>query len=589
MVMNQPVKHSLASLSKKPGIYQFYNEAGKLLYIGKAKNLRNRVRSYFHHASELTPAKHLMVEQIRRIETILTKSETDALILESTLIKKHQPPFNIDLKDDKNFLYIKVTVHEEYPRVFTVRKILHDRARYFGPFTSSESVRQTLRELRRLFPHRNFQETPTRRHLEYLTRRYAQLFGPQKRKQYLANINNILLFLQGHYDPIVTSLEKDMARASIEQHYERAARYRDALTAIKRLQQRQRILSVRKEDFDAIGLAREDGTSSVAILFIREGKLVGKQDFLMEKTVGESDEDLLRIFIERYYLQAPEHARQAYMAVEPSDVATLSKATQVRVHVAERGRKRELVTLAHQNAREFLVRTQLRRRGVHLKVQQALDEVTRALSLTHPPRRIECYDISNIQGKHPVGSMVVFTDGLPDKQAYRKFAIKTIHGSNDPAMMAEMVSRRFSDVKHAEWAKPDLIILDGGKGQLSIVRRQLGKRLAGFPICALAKREEELFIPDQEHPVRLPEGSDGYHLIQRIRDEAHRFAIGFYRSKHSHASTVSLLDEITGIGPKTKKELLKRFGSVQGIRESSRTEVAKLIGTAKTKKLFDTL
>ncbi len=583
------IQKHVASISKKPGIYQFYDSTGKLLYIGKAKNLRNRVRSYFHDSSELTSAKHAMVENIGRIETIITKSETDALVLEATLIKKHQPPYNIELKDDKNFLYIKVTTNEEFPRVFTSRKVLPDKARYFGPYTSADSVRQTLRELRRLFPHRNFEEAPTRRHLEYLTRRYAQLFGPQERTRYLENIGNILLFLQGRYDPIINSLEKDMASASAKQLYERAARYRDSLRAIHKMKLRQKVLSIRKEDFDAIGLAREDDTSAVAVLFVREGKLTGKQDFLMKKSSGESDGNLLRIFMERYYLNAPEHVRRAYLPLRLNHAEALVKTTGMKIAVAHRGMKRELADLAHRNAREFLLRTQFHRRGIHLKVHHALKELADTLSLPSIPKRIECYDISNIQGKHPVGSMIVFTDGLPDKHAYRKFSIKTVRGSNDPAMMAEMLSRRFTESRHVDWPKPGLIILDGGKGQLSVATQTLGHRLAGIPICALAKREEELYIPANQGPLRLAGGSDGYHLLQRIRDEAHRFAIRFYRSRHSRATTSSILDEIPGVGPAMKKKLLRTFGSLQGIRESSVQKLTEAVGRQRAKKIREAL
>ncbi|MFA6908340.1 MAG: excinuclease ABC subunit UvrC [Patescibacteria group bacterium] len=571
------VQEQLKRIGVQPGIYQFFDQTGRLLYIGKAKNLKNRVRSYFHKRAELSPAKQIMIEKIRRIETILTHSETEALLLESTLIKQHQPPFNIDLKDDKNFLYIKVTVQEEYPRVFATRILARDKAKYFGPFTSAEAVRDTLRVLKKIFPHRNFQKMPTKTHVQYLTRRYPQLFGPAQKTEYLEHIRHILLFLQGRYREVTAQVTERMRKAAAAKQFEKAAQYRDSLRLLDRMQERQRVISTSLKTFDVIGIAQEEQKVALSLCFIREGKLLGKNDFLMTNTTEEPVKELVRIFIERYYPSSPEHVKTVVVPALPDTTTEISHVLGITLVRAQRGEKKALVDLAELNARDHLIRISTRQPLQTGKIKQALVELAKETGLSQPPRRIECFDISNIQGAHPVGSMVVFHDGLPAKQEYRKFKIKTVKGANDPAMMAEVLKRRFGPSHQETWKRPELIILDGGKGQLSIVHEAISSNLNGITLLALAKREEILHRLEHPQEIILPPGP-AYYLIQRIRDEAHRFAIGYYRKRHRKSSITSILDEIPGFGTVRKRALLRAFGSIDALRQAPPKELERLVG-----------
>ncbi|MFC1686972.1 excinuclease ABC subunit UvrC [Patescibacteria group bacterium] len=570
---------------EKPGIYLFKDKTGKILYIGKARILHNRVRSYFQKNTSLSVTKQMMVRQIRNVETIVTNTENEALLLEANLIKRHQPPYNIALKDGKKFLYIKITVKEMFPRVFTTRTISKDHARYFGPYTSAGYVRYILRILKRLFPHRNFEKAPSKEQLTRLTKRYPELFGPTDAKQYTENIQNILHFLEGKFTLISRLLKKRMVAASEAEQYETAASFRDHLEAVKRITERQQVVSTKKESYDLLGLARNNDLAVISLLFIREGKLVGKEDFTLMRTRDESDEMIVRVFLEQYYPTSPEHIKHLYLPHTMKKLSDLSKLISLNLHIAKRGAKRHLITMATTNAREYLSRTVSQEEKREEQGKTALKELQKVIQAPQLPKRIECYDISNIQGTHAVGSMVVFTDGIPSKNDYRKFKIKSIQGANDPAMMAEVLDRRFGQKNDSKWKHPDLIILDGGKGQLSVVQRKLGKRIQKVPIIALAKREEELYLPGIKQPCALPTGSAGYHLIQRIRDEAHRFAIGYYRKRHEKSLTASTLDEIPGIGTKTRMKLLSTFGSIERISQAPLKKLAQIVGTKKARQL----
>lgn len=569
----------------QPGVYLFKEKTGNILYIGKARILQNRVRSYFQKNAPLSVSKQMMVRQIHDVETIVTNTENEALLLEANLIKRHQPPYNISLKDGKKFLYIKITVKESFPRIFTTRTISKDHARYFGPYTSGGYVRYILRILKRLFPYRNFENPPSKEQLERLTERYPELFGPTDAKKYADNIQNILHFLEGKFNSISRLLETRMQDASRAEQYESAATYRDHLEAIKRITERQQVISTKKESYDLLGLARNNDLGVISLLFIREGKLVGKQDFTLIRTHDESDEEIIRVFLEQYYPTSPEHVRHLYLPHTLTKVSDLSKLISLKLHVAQRGAKRRLITMATTNAKEYLSRTASQQEKLEEQSKTALQELQKVIQTSMPPKRIECYDISNIQGTHSVGSMVVFIDGMPNKNDYRKFKIKSIQGANDPAMMAEVLDRRFGRTHNSKWKQPDVIILDGGKGQLSVVQRKLGKKIKNVPIIALAKREEELYLPDTKQPRTLPTGSAGYHLIQRIRDEAHRFAIGYYRKRHEKSLTASTLDEIPGIGTKTRMKLLSTFGSIERIAQAPLKKLAKIVGIKKAQQL----
>lgn len=563
----------IKNIPQKPGVYLFKDKKNVVLYIGKALNLKSRIKSYFQKSSELSPAKMAMVDKIAKIEYIITTSEIEALLLESNLIKKHQPPYNVDLKDDKYFLYIKITINEDYPRVFTVRKILKDKARYFGPFISARSVRQTLRLLHKLFPHRNFQKIPSPRHLEYLQSRYPELLGPANQSEYKKTIEKIIQFLQGNYEKNLKDLKKQMDLRSHALEYESAAKLRDKIQAIKNISQKQKIISTKFENEDIISMAKEQEIASVNLLTVRLGKLLDSKNFILKNTKDQSDTEIIQTFIERYYTQTmdipktiviPEkienqNSIEKWLKVKLHDLTAMaSRKTRfrgakphtesptafdhslpslqrelsgvwVKIIVPQKGKKRQLIKMGEENASEYLKQQLASWQKKDVKAKNALDEFKKYLKLPEIPRRIEAFDISNIQGQNAVGSMVVFTDGQPDKKWYRKFKIKTVKSPNDPAMMAEVISRRLKHIKK-DWPRPDLIILDGGKGQLGVALKRTKTKI---PMIALAKQKEDIYLPKRKNQVNFPNGSEALYLIQRIRDEAHRFAITFYRKVHT--------------------------------------------------------
>ncbi|MFA5052375.1 MAG: excinuclease ABC subunit UvrC [Patescibacteria group bacterium] len=569
------------TLPRKPGCYIFKKADGDILYVGKAINLKNRVSSYWHKSSQLTPHKQLMIPQIKKVEYIITSSESEALMLESTLIKQHQPPFNIDLKDDKSFLYIKITLTEDYPRVFTVRRVQKDGARYFGPYVSSMSVRQTLHMLRQLFPHRNFEKPVTNYRTKYLIRRYPELMGPQDKTEYRQSISRIINCLKGDFESVTEELKKKMADLSKRQLFEKAGQIRDILNSISYLTEKQKVISPKLEDMDIISLARNKQLGAINLFTVRHGKLLRKQVFTIKNIVDQTDAEAVQAFMEQFYPQATDLPKEIVIPGKIAGQQLFEKTFTCKLTVPERGFRRQYVKMGEENAAQFLAQQKASWEKDDAKAKQALGDFKKLLKLPSPPSRIETYDISNIQGTDAVGSMVVFTNGLPDKKWYRKFKIKTVKGSNDPAMMAEMVSRRFqhlpatSPAKSASWPKPDLIILDGGKGQLSVVRHKVK---INIPIVALAKREEEIFIPGKPVPVRFPRNSEALFLIQRMRDEAHRFAVSFFRKTHGRGAKKSLLDDIPGLGASNRKKLIKAFGSALGVRDAGERELAAVVG-----------
>ncbi|MDD5039693.1 MAG: excinuclease ABC subunit UvrC [Patescibacteria group bacterium] len=587
-------KHNKATINltlvpRKPGVYIFKNEKGEILYIGKAKLLKSRVSSYFHKSAQLAPGKQLMIPKIVKMEFIITSSEAEALLLESTLIKKHQPPYNVDLKDDKNFQYIKITTGEEFPRVFTVRRIERDKAKYFGPYVSGLSVRRTLRFLRKLFPHRSFTRAPQSHQLRYLVKRYQKLIGPADPREYRKTIDRIISFLNGNYQGIVNELQRGMEERSREQKFEQAAALRDKIQAIERIMERQKVVSAKPEDQDILNIAREGSRAAVSVFTVRAGKLIGQQNFLLTNTEGQGDAELMQTFIERYYSQ---HANVPDTLIVPAklpNMPLIQKTFGLTVLVPQRGIKKRYLAMGFENARHYVLLQKASWERTEHAIQNALNQFQKTLRLPSAPHRIEAFDISNIQGTNPVGSMVVFTDGKPDKKWYRKFKITSVRGANDPAMMAEVISRRFKHItaegqtprakkKHptADWPKPDLVILDGGMGQLNAALKVL--RFA-LPLIALAKQEESIYVPGRKLPIRFPAQSDALFLIQRIRDEAHRFAITFYRKTHGSGLQRSVLDEIPGVGPATRKKLIRTFGSVRGVRSASPDELKAAVGT----------
>lgn len=575
--MPAPKHINLSKIPEKPGVYQFKDVAGQLLYIGKAKLLKNRVSSYFHSSANHSPSKKIMVNRIAKVEFIITSSETEALLLESNQIKRYQPPFNISLKDDKYFLYIKITTNEEFPRVFTVRRVNSDKAKYFGPYVSTLSVRQTLHTLRKLFPHRNFIKPPSKHQLQYYVRRYPELMGPSDAAEYGNTIDRIVSFLSGKYRVIVDELRQKMHEASHHKQYERAAIFRDKINSIERIMEKQKVVSTKNENMDIISIARELSRAAINLFSVRQGKLIAKQDFLLTNTADQSDAAILQTFIERFYTQHTNVPQSIIVPMKLPRPSLIGKTFGSTVLVPSRGVKKQYLNLGLENAQHYLEIQKASWERDDKKIKQALLEFKELLKLKHLPRRIETYDISNIQGTDAVGSMIVFTDGQPDKKWYRKFKIKTVPGANDPAMMAEVLQRRF-DTSHTKkgWPQPDLIILDGGKGQLSTVLKDVAIK---YPIVALAKKHEDIYLPGKSLPVNFAENSSALFLIQRMRDEAHRFAITFYRKRHGSSLHASVLDDIPGIGPLTKKKLLRTFGTLKEIRNASQKQLEASIGT----------
>ncbi|MCI0813521.1 MAG: excinuclease ABC subunit UvrC [Chloroflexi bacterium] len=603
----------LKALPAKPGVYIFKNANGRIIYVGKAALLRNRVRSYFGSTHAFEAKTRRLVAQIADIEFILTGSEQEALLLEATLVKRHQPFYNVRLKDDKHYPYLKIDVTEDWPRVQITRRIGSDGSRYFGPFASAGSVRRTLDLVKKLFPWRSCTKEITgddpRPCLEYFIHR---CIGPCaslcSKEEYDTVIRQTIMFLEGRTDEITRDLRRQMQKASADLEYERAARLRDQVQAIDRTTERQ-VMEVRdRTDMDVFGLAREEQEAYVQVFFVRKGLLIGRDIFQLDGTVDETDAEILRSFVEQFYESAPYVPARVLLPVKIDDADLIAqwltqrrgerpngrRAGAVRVMVPTRGEKRMLVQRAVDNARESLQQARAKWMADRGKTDEALQQLQDELELPSLPKRIECYDISNIQGTSAVGSMVVFEDGTPKKSEYRRFRIKGVDGQNDFAMMQEVLRRRFwrarrqsqeeganegGEYDESFGAMPDFVIVDGGKGQVSAAHdamRNLG--IGHIPLAGLAKRFEELFVVGVSEPVVLDRKSQALYLVQRIRDEAHRFAITYHRNVRKKSGLRSALDDVPGVGPKRKRALLRKFGSLKGVRDASADEIAQTPG-----------
>ena len=589
------------TLPQKPGVYLYHDEQDTVIYVGKAIKLRSRVSSYFRKSANLPLAKQLMVEQIARIEHIIVRSETEALLLESTLIKKFRPKYNVLLKDDKFFQYIKIHLKDHFPQVETVRKVTIDGSRYFGPYTSGLAVRQTMRLLKRLFPYKSCNNDVDVPCFDYqLGRCLGHDTGPGSEQRYQAVIKKLITFLEGNTGTILTDLKKEMKIAAARRDFEQAAILRDRWQALQHVIEQQTVITPRRDSFDVLSLARREDIAAVNLFQVRQGKLVQRDQFMLQHVREQSEADILIAFIEQYYSQSTVHPR---LVVTPVAIPVGNgNALQLDIRLAQRGLKRKLVGMGRENAEDYLRREQERWLSEDSKAKLALEELAQALHLDGPPHRIEMYDISHFQSTNVVASMVVFENGLPKKSDYRKFAIRDTNIPDDQHRLAEVVRRRFTNhgstendgedspplrggVGGGQWPMPNLLLLDGGKGQLSVVIKSVPGLTQHIPVAALAKEHEELFVPGRSSPIRLPEGSQELFLIQRIRDEAHRFAIGFYRKKHRTATTRSVLDEVPGLGPIAKKRLLDRFGDVQGIRQAAEQDLEHVLGAKLTREL----
>ncbi len=693
----------LKATPTQPGVYLMRDVKGDVIYVGKAASLRNRLRSYFQTPSGKEIKVQRMMGRIADFEYVVTETESEALILENLLIKRHRPFYNVRLKDDKTYPYIKIDLNEEFPQLYFTRRVLTDGARYFGPFASAGSVRKTMDLLKKLFPYRSCTKvitgTDERPCLEYYIHRcVAPCIGAVDRDEYREVIRQVIMFLEGDTDPILHDLQRKMRLASDSTEFERAAALRDQVRAIESVTENQKIASSKDENEDVLALAADRGEVWVGLFNIRRGKLVGRDHFIMEGGEGEEPPALLEGFVQQFYDDATA-VPPALLVQHPMPNAALVEAWltakrggRVSVRVPQRGEKRRLVAMVAENAQQGLVQRRIKWLSQSDQVLQAMGEIQEALSLPELPTRIECYDISNIQGTNPVGSMVVFEDGRPKSSYYRRFQIKTVEGVDDYSMMQEMLRRRFKRLgeqrQHAlhspghtepalsavegvaegsrleevpvrgepveprttsaeddgqepsmgtarvkrrrrryartgamapdqlaawgpggvangpehiqgsggvangpqqdkasvtpqeSWGLvPSLVLIDGGKGHLSAVQQvflELG--VTDIPLASIAKQQEEIFLPHQPEPVLLPRASQGLYLVQRVRDEAHRFAITYHRQRRSKASTRSALDSVPGVGPKRRRALLREFGSVPRIREASLDELAAVPG-----------
>lgn len=572
-----PLRHTVNHLPHQPGVYLFADRSGAILYVGKARDLRKRVSSYLQKTNALTAPKREMIRLAVALSSIVTPSEAEALLLEATLIKRHQPPYNIILKDDRDYLYVHIDLREAYPPVNFVRRPRpHRGVRLFGPYTSAFAIRQTLRLLKRIFPYRTCAQPPDDPCFDSRLGRCAgHDLAPGSKQRYQELIRGVITFLEGRTDEVISLARTLMERAAVQQHFELAAKLRDQLRALEQVSFRQIVIGRPKDHRDAIGFAREGNAVGVAVVRVRQGRIIDSRTFRLSARKDEALGAIVTAFLDQYYASTEDRPKEIILRIPPLEQPAVIRHDRLKLCIATRGLGHRLVEMANENARVFLERKQREALTSQEKGRRGLEDLTKRLGLAARPERIEAYDISNIQGTNAVGSLVVFERGLPAKQWYRKFTIKTVQGSDDFRMMAEVLTRR---LRNREWPLPDLFVLDGGKGQLSAVTPIFRTRRIRTPLIALAKREEEIFRPRQSKPIKLPPDSEGLLLLERMRDEAHRFAIGFYRGKHRKEAVRSLLDEIPGIGPRTKKLLLTTFGSVEGIRGASDAELAKLIG-----------
>jgi excinuclease ABC subunit C len=624
MDVSELINQKLNTLPMKPGCYIFKDSAAKVIYVGKAVNLRNRVRSYFHEAVDSIKTREL-VRHITDLDYIIVGSELEALILEMNLIKKHRPKYNVRLKDDKRYPYVKVHYADPFPKVTVTRQMEQDGSKYFGPYTSVWAVHQTLDVLRKIFPYltcdRVITGTDPRACLYYdIKLCIAPCIGASTQAEYRAMIDDLCRFLRGHTEPVVARIKEEMIQASENLKFEKAAALRDQLVAIERVVEKQKVITTEQTDSDVIAFARSNGEACVQVFFIRAGKLIGREYFILEGTEEESNPEIVEQFVKQFYDEAayvppevmlPEEIEEARIIHEW--LTSKRSGEKITLTVPRKGTKKALIEMAAENARDTLAALKAQWEADTSKHVQSLAEVQAALGLPNPPNRIECFDISNTQGTAATASMVVFEQGTPKKAHYRRFIIKSVEGPNDFASMKEALTRRFRRWREATGTQgiegtegtspsslsspssrklpgqkmdesfsrlPDLLIIDGGKGQLGVaveVLREFGL-LDKVPVCGLAKQQEEIFLPGRPESILLPRRSPGFFLVQRVRDEAHRFALEHHRTRRGHIGLASQLDSIPGIGPTRRKALLKRFGSLDGIREASVDELASVRG-----------
>ena len=644
--MTPQLQATLAKLPTRPGVYLMKDARGQVLYVGKAQNLRNRVRSYWQKEDTPGIGQHLIravIDRIVDVEYTLTDSVGEALLLEGNLVKRFQPQFNVRLKDDKSYPYIKITLGDDFPRIERTRKLPNDGSRYFGPYASASSVDEAMNLVRRLFPFRTC--TIDIRDGERALQRPCLLYhikrcqGPCiqaiSKDEYRADIEQVELFLEGRQESLVRALRDDMKRASDRQDYEHAGITRDKIKSIERTMESQKMAAFARTDLDLLGLARRDNQAAVQLFVIRGGKALGRDVYLLDTPRGTTDAEVVSGFLLQYYGRASNIPREIAIPLELPDATDLERfladrraaasdgageshpqrslsraenlsvprpdavrvarrrakaigeASPVRLVVPQRGDRRQLMQLATRNAEEMLAREQARWLADQGKTLAALDELSDALSLPGLPGRIECYDVSNFQGSETVASMVVFEDGKPRTGEYRRFRVRAVDGPNDVASHREVLRRRFRGARPGDegsaeerrWAMPDLVLIDGGKPQVGAAKGVLDELgLHDMPLAGIAKEREELFVPDRSDPIVLPVTSQALYLVQRIRDEAHRFAITYHRDLRRKASVRSKFDDLPGIGPRRRGALLRVFGSIKRVREAPVEQIAAVPG-----------
>lgn len=592
------LEQQLKALPAKPGVYLLKDEGDNVLYIGKASSLYHRVGSYFGSPYSLSPKLQRMVARATDFDFFVTDSEQEAILLECNLIKKYRPRYNVRLKDDKSYPYLKMNLTDDWPRVYFTRRIEKDGAKYFGPFASAGSVRRTLALLKRLFPFRSCKKPITGSHLRpcleyHIHRCLGPCIAAVSREEYRQVISQVILFLEGKQEVIVRELRSRMAEAAENLEFEKAALIRDQVHAVERVIERQKIASAEGE-MDVIAFAQAREQAYVLVFLIRNGKLLGRENFILAGTQDEEPSQIMTSFVQQFYNSAPYIPKQILLQHPLEGMPLIAewlgskRGAKVELRVPHRGVKKRLVDMVAENARQGLEQLKIKLLAEPDALAAALEELQKELPLSCPPQRVECYDISDIQGTSAVGSMVVFERGQPKKSHYRRFRIKSVAGANDYAMIQEVLRRRFkkgiSEPRESAWAiTPDLILIDGGRGHLSAALEVMKEAGVDFIPCAsIAKENEAIFLPQVDEPIMLPRHSAALYFLQRVRDEAHRFALGYYHKVRQRESFASPLDTIPGVGAKRKRALLKRFGSLRGVKQATLEELASVKGMTRS-------
>jgi excinuclease ABC subunit C len=577
------LQEKLARLPEQPGVYVYKDARAAVIYVGKAASLRNRVRSYFQESRPRDPKTDSLVRQIRDVEYIVTDNELEAMMLEANLVRRHRPRYNIILRDDKHYPFLKLTTNEDFPRLVVARRVQKDGAAYYGPFYPATAMRETLRLTRQLFPLRTCRITidgsldrPCIQY--YIHRCNAPCTGWETKEGYARTVRQAQAFLEGKDDDLAKVLTREMEDASADMKFERAAVLRDQIQALNKVRERQKIISTEAVDQDVVGVVRQGGEACVELFFVRRGRLLGQEAFFFDKVAGSSDGDVVGAFLTQFYARGVEPPAEILVSEEAPDAGLIAewlstrRGGKVEVTAPQRGRKREFVALAEQNA-ALALQNHLLARGNRQRV--VVEELQRALGLAGAPNRIEGYDISHIQGGEQVGSMVVWENGALKKDDYKRFRIRSVDGADDFAALEEVLTRRFGRALEEGTVLPDLVLIDGGRGQLNVglkVLENLG--LDWLPVVALAKQREEVYTADRLHPLVLDRGSPALQTLQKVRDEAHRFAITYHRTLRTRRTLQSELDSIPGVGPAIRTGLLKALGSARRVREASVADLA---------------